>query len=136
MLLFRACGVLLVSVLLVIGGVSGCATQPDAPSPPIPKAHPDYIASFHWHIEKPLESTVYPKGYFRGERLGQIKAAGADLTPYVNEEIKETGYVLQEREQYGKIYFFLYEVNNKIVAAHLGYEGYTPGLVSLKANTP
>lgn len=100
----------------------------------IPKAHQEYITSFHWHVEKRIDSILHEKGYYSGERLTMLKSVGMDITPYTDSHIKESIYLLRERQKHGKIYFHIYEVNDKIIGAHLAYEGYSPGMVSLRKN--
>jgi hypothetical protein len=130
---FRAHVLILASLLLIAGaGLIGCHSGGDLE---IPKAHEDYITSFGWHVEKGIARILHPKGFYTGEKLDMMKSVDIDVSPYADKEIQESIYLLQERQEqqeHGSISFHIYEVDGKIIGAHLAYEGYSPGLVKLR----
>ncbi len=118
--------------LLMIGSALTSCTAETGETEQVNKVHEEYISSFGWHLEKGVDSILHPKGYYTGERLQMLKSVGIEITPYADSEIRESIYLLQERQENGNIYFHIYEQNDKIIGAHLAYEGYSPGLVTLK----
>ncbi|MFD2370599.1 DUF4830 domain-containing protein [Brevibacillus sp. GCM10020057] len=131
---FSRVNVLILSLLmLILPGLMGCTSEAGN-DVQVPKAHQDYITSYNWHVEKRIDSILHEKGFYNGERLTLLKSVGLDITPYTDSQIKEFIYLLRERQEHGKIYFHIYEVNDKIIGARLVYEGYSPGMVSLRKN--
>jgi Domain of unknown function (DUF4830) len=130
----RCCANLLILtglLVITVVGLIGCQSETEVELQ-IPQAHEDYISSFGWTVEKALYQTQHPNGYYTGERLNMLKNAGVDLSPYADKEIKVSAYLLKEKQEYGSIYFTIYEVDANIIGAHLSYEGYAPGLVKLR----
>lgn len=99
--------------------------------PPPQEAHIAYLAQYDWHIKKTTnykEFVLYNQLFW----VEQYKNMGLDLTPYINQEIAQTTYLLHEQaiEEDGKIYMSVYEHNGKIIGAMgslpSGVPGYLP----------
>ena len=89
------------------------------------KQHVTYLNDYGWTAERFASETKYEAGTLRSykEHVDNIQTHGlVDLTPFLDEKVVETGYILQEKtDNYNQIVGYILESGNEIIGGYLEF---------------
>ncbi len=89
------------------------------------KQHVTYLNEYGWSIERFASETNYAAGTLQSyeDHMNTIRTQGnVDLTPFIEEEVVETGYILNEKtDHYNQIVGYILESGENIVGGYLEF---------------
>lgn len=89
------------------------------------KQHVAYLNDYGWSAERFTSETKYDAGSLRSykEHVKKIQTQGyVDLTPFLDEKVVETGYILQEKtDNYNQIVGYILESGEEIIGGYLAF---------------
>ncbi|NBD27230.1 DUF4830 domain-containing protein [Paenibacillus glycinis] len=116
--------VMLLLFALCFAILTGCKSNEPEDKQSFPLAHKQFIEQYGWTIRQFHADTNFGAGTLKAsyqERANDLKTkANLDLSPYVDKEVIETEYILNESiNNYNEITCHLFESEGKIIAAYL-----------------
>ncbi|REE85318.1 uncharacterized protein DUF4830 [Paenibacillus taihuensis] len=119
----NAFAMLLVIVLSCLA--IGCkSNEADAVVEHFPAAHKQFIEQYGWTIRQFQFEMNYGKGGLGAAAMDRVKELKAkvqlDLNPYINKNVIETEYILNESLQnYNEVSCYLFESEGKVIGGYL-----------------
>ncbi|MWV43312.1 DUF4830 domain-containing protein [Paenibacillus sp. HJL G12] len=114
----------LILILLVV--VTGCNNDTSEQVITYNKDHTRYLERYGWNIDRFASEMKYaPETLISyGKHMKEVKTAGQlDLSPYVHQEVIETGYLLHETTPgYNRITAYILESGGHIIGSYLMFE--------------
>lgn len=89
------------------------------------KIHTDYLQKSGWNAERFASETKYAAGTLKDykEHVNTIRTDGQfDLTPFLDKDVIETGYVLKEKtDLYNQIVAYILESGGEVIGGYLEF---------------
>ncbi|MHA0858495.1 DUF4830 domain-containing protein [Paenibacillus sp. CMAA1364] len=89
------------------------------------KQHVTYLKEYGWSIKRFTSETKYAAETLRSyeEHVNTIRSQGkVDLTPFLDKEVLETGYILNEKtDHYNQIVGYILESGEEIIGSYLEF---------------
>jgi hypothetical protein len=114
-----------ITLSVILALLSGCSDTKKEHVETGNQKHIAYLKDYGWSIDRFSIEVKYAAGTLRdyNEHLDTIRTEGQlDLTPFLHEEVIETGYILQEKTyRYNQIVGYIFESGGEIIGGYLEF---------------
>ncbi|MGO4107113.1 DUF4830 domain-containing protein [Paenibacillus sp. YAF4_2] len=115
----------IVALIVILIILTGCTEDKKEHVEIGNQQHIAYLKDYGWNIDRFGSEIKYAARTLRDykEHMDTIRTQGqVDLTPFLNQEVIETGYILKEKtNQYNQIVGYILESHGKIIGGYLEF---------------
>lgn len=115
----------MILMLLVLLVLAGCKEHTKESVEIYNPQHTEYLQQYGWHIGQYYSETRFQANTLQDyqEHVDKIRTEGhVDLSPYLDRDVIETGYVLKEKtDHYNHIVVYILESGGAIIGSYLDF---------------